>query len=180
MRYFSGYIVVLFFIYTGCSSTEPVQKKTDKQPEPVIKVESSVPAWYQAGVSSSSDSLNVYGYALASAADSSEAVELSTDTALENLRFEIDKWVENARKNLADSAPQTEEYSSGLFIIKLRKTVSALPLNSVEFTRTHDLSEAGIHYSYTRTDISRTDLFSLLETHVDNSQLVNELEKALM
>ena len=175
MRYFLGVVSLLSF-FSACSSTEPVQEVTP-QPEQE-PVETTVPSWYNAGVHSSSDSLSVYGYSLASAADSSEAAELSTKNALEYLRFEIDRTVEEIREDLADSGQEPGTYNSAIFIIHLRNTVSDISLNSAEFTRFHETSDNGIHYSYTRSSLSKSQVFNLLEDQFENSRFTEELNTA--
>lgn len=178
MRYFIGCIsIVLLLAYSGCSSTETVQK-VEQEPTPVSSVPME-PSWYSPGVLSSSDSLALYGYSLASAADSSTAAELSTSTALEYLRFEIDKAIEKVRKELADSSDASGTYSSPSFIIQLRKSISELSLQSATLTHQLRTTDDKIYYSYTRSSIRRDDLFNLLEEVLDDNRFLNQIRLTL-
>lgn len=178
MRYFIGCIsIALLLAYSGCSSTETVQKE-EQEPTPVSSVPME-PSWYSPGVHSSSDSLALFGYSLASAADSSTAAELSTSTALEYLRFEIDKAIEKVRKELADSSDASGTYSSPSFIIQLRKSISELSLQSATLTHLQR-AENDIYYSYTRSSIHREDLFKLLEEVLDDNRFLKQIRLTLL
>lgn len=176
MRYFIG-CAVLLMILAGCSSTEPVQQEETEPAEP-IEEESPIPAWYNAGTHSSSDSLSLHGYALASAMDSSRAVELSTQTAIEHLRFEIDRTAEEIRKELADNSTGGN-YSSPDFIIHLRNTVSNLSLSSVNITFKHESTESGIHYNYAKASLPRTELPDLLGNELGDQAFLEEISSSL-
>lgn len=173
MRYFFGCLALLL-AYSACTSTETVQEPEEIEQE---ATQSMVPSWYSDGVHFSSDSLALHGYSLASAMDSSRAVELSTQNSLKYLRFQIDRTTEQARKNLADSLG-TETYSSPAFIIKLRNTVSQLSLNSATFTQEHLISDEGIHFTYIRSTISRSELYNLLENRIQDDSLLEELRNS--
>lgn len=174
MRYFFGCVALLFAV-AGCSTTEPpLQDEETESPEPVIS-ETTIPSWYSAGIHSSSDSLALNGYALASATDSARAVELSTQTALEFLRFEIDRTAEEARKNLTDVSSMGNNYSSSAFIIHLRNIISDLQLNSATITLHHESNEQGVHYSYAKASIPRTELRAIFENQVSDEPFLDEL-----
>ncbi len=163
-------------IIAGCSSTEPVQQEETEPAEP-IEEESLIPSWYNAGTHSSSDSLSLHGYALASAMDSSRATELSTQTALEYLRFEIDRTAEEIRRELAGSSADGN-YGSSTFIIRLRNSVANLSLNSANITLEHESSESGVHYSYAKASIPRTELPNLLRNELNDSVFLQEIGSA--
>lgn len=174
MRYFIGCVILLITV-AGCSSTEPIQKEEITEPVEPVQQDSPIPSWYNAGVHSSADSLSLHGYALASAMDSLTSAELSKETALEYLRFEIDRTVEDVRKELADSASEEEGYNSPAFIINLRKTVSELPLNSVSVTHEHESTEKGIHYSYAKASLLRTELMNLIENKLNDDVFLEKM-----
>jgi hypothetical protein len=173
MRYFFG-CVALLFVFAGCSSTEPVQQEMEPPDEP-IEEESATPSWYNGGIHSASDSLEIHGFALSSAMDSARAVELSTQTALENLRFEIDRTAEEVRNELVDSHEEGQAYSSPEFIINLRKTVSVLPLNTAMITLQHESSDQGVHYSYAKATIFRTDLPDLIRNGLTDELFIQSI-----
>lgn len=175
MRYFFGCVALLFTI-AGCSTTEPAQQ--EEEPEPVeqpVESETTIPQWYDPGVHSSSDSLSIHGYALASSVDSVRAVELSTQTALEYLRFEIDQTAEDVRENLTGSSSAGDNYSSPEFIIRLRNVISDLPLNSAEITLHHESNEQGVHYSYAKASLLRTELHAIFENQLSDEAFLDRI-----
>lgn len=173
MRYFIGCLVILFAA-SACSSTEPVQQQQESEPSEPIEQESPIPSWYDAGVHSSSDSLSLHGYGLASAMDSTEAAELSTETAIEYLRFQIDRTAEDVRQQLADSN-SSGNYNSPSFIINLRNSVSSLSLDGADITLEHESSDSGVHYFYAKASISRTELPDLLGNEFNDQEFLQEI-----
>lgn len=170
MRYFIVFVALLL-TYSGCSTTETVQQPEPAEPE----TQPMIPSWYSKGVHFSSDSLALYGYSLASAADSSRAVELSTQSSLDYLRIQIDRTAEEIRENLANS-PNGQTYGSPSFLIRLRNTVSELSLGSVSFTRMHKVSDGGVHYSYTRASLPQKNLHNLFENRLEDERFLQQLE----
>lgn len=172
MRYYF-WCVALLFAVAGCSTTEPVQQEDQTESsEPVIS-ETTIPSWYNAGIHSSSDSLALHGYALASATDSAGAVELSTQTALEYLRFEIDRTAEEVRTDLSS---MEDNYSSPAFIIRLRNIISDLQLNSAIITLQHESNDQGVHYSYAKASVPRTELRAIFEDQLSDEAFLKKLE----
>ncbi|MDR9367122.1 MAG: hypothetical protein RI575_17435 [Balneolaceae bacterium] len=174
MRYFIGCAAILLFALAGCSSTETVQQET--QPDEPIEEESLIPTWYDDGIHSSSDSLEFHGYALSSAMDSTKALDLSTQTALENLRFEIDRFAEEVRNKLTDTNGGEGQYSSPEFIIQLRNSVYDLSLESATITSKHELSDKGVHYSYARASLLRTELPELFQQYLDDEAFLEQIK----
>lgn len=175
MRYFIGSVVLLFAV-VGCSTTEPVQQEQEKESvDPAIS-ETTIPSWYDAGVHSSSDSLSLHGYALASAADSARASELSAQTAIEYLRFEIDRTAEKIRKELVETSGGEENYASPAFIIHLRNAISDLSLNASTIDLQHEISDQGVHYSYTKASILRTELSGFLGDELNDDTFLRKIE----
>lgn len=172
MRYFLG-SVILAFLIAGCATTEPAEETGQTEPETVRPL---VPEWYSNTVHSSSDSLSLHGYALASATDSLTAVELSTQKSLDYLRFEIDRTLEEIRRDLAESSDETAQYNAPSFIIELRNVVTNLPLTTAKFSRMHQVSDNGIHYSYSRATLLKLELLGLLENRLDDERMLQELD----
>lgn len=172
MRNFIPFFVLLV-VYTGCSSTQTtVDEISGTGPKTDMHM---APSWYNHGIHSSADSLSLHGYALASAVDSSEAAELSSETALQFLRFEIDSTVEEIRKDLAESSGGSE-YGTPEFIIKLRNIVRDLNLENANISRRHDTSDTGVHYVYTRTSIPRAELYSLFSSQLQDLRFLDQLQ----
>lgn len=172
MRYFIG-CVALLLVYSGCSTTETIPQSEPERIETTSRP--MIPSWYSAGVHFSSDSLALYGYSLASAIDSSRAVELATQSSLDYLRIEIDRTAEEIRKNLADS-PNGDTYGSPSFIVRLRNAVSELSLDSVSFTRMHTISDSGVHYSHTRARLPQKALHNLFEKRLQDDRFLQQME----
>lgn len=175
MRYFIGY-AALFMLAAGCSTTEPVQQEEVPTPSEPPTEKTTIPSWYNAGIHSSSDSLALHGYALASAVDSVTAAELSTQTALRHLRFEIDRTAEEIRKDLTDTPGTEETYNSPAFIIHLRNIISDVPLDEAKIDIEHEISDNKVHYSYTKVSILRTDLLDFFENELDDEAFLQKIE----
>lgn len=178
MRYLLACIALLITIFSGCSTTQTAQEDRVEK-EPVVE-EDAVPDWYRGGVHFSSDSLALYGYSLASATDSLEAVQFSTETALSYLRSQVDRELEEIRENFADSEGDNSIYNSPAFIIRLRNTVSELPLESASLTQEHETSDNGVHYMYTKATLSRKDLNNLLRRNLEDERFLEQINQAFM
>jgi len=173
MRTYLGVVTIVFITFAACTTTEEVQE--DVEPEAPIEKETVVPTWYNPGIHSSSDSLSIQGFAVASAMDSARATELSTQTAMDYLRFEIDRTAEQIRKDL-DNEYSGDTYSSPSFIIGLRNAVNRLSLSTAEVMLEHESNERGVHYSYAKASISRTDLPELLSNVINDENFLNKLK----
>ncbi len=146
-------------------------------PEVAVEVEpeeeSAVPEWYSSDLYASSDSSTVYGFAMASAADSASAASYSRESSIQNLKFEIDRLAEEARRVLADE--HGSPFADTSFIIDLRNAIRDLDVNSAEFTVEHEEADTGVHYIYTKAVLNRTDLISLLQQANKPAALLQKL-----
>lgn len=161
MKYFLVLLPLLIFL-ASCSPTEELIDITTDEPEKEVSL---VPDWYETGVYSAADSLSMYGFSMASSADSTEAVRLSEETAINNLRFEIDKHAEETRRLLADT---NQTYAASSYIITLRNTVRALNLADAELVRQHKQAANGVYTIYTRATLSRNEASSLMDNELDD------------
>ncbi|TVR16106.1 MAG: hypothetical protein EA391_08640 [Balneolaceae bacterium] len=141
--------------------------------EPEEAEESAVPEWYSSDLYASSDSLAVYGFAMASAADSANAAGYSRESSIQNLKFEIDRLAEEARRELADG--DSSPYADTSFIIDLRNSIRDLDISNVEFTVEHEQADNGVHYVYTKAVLSRSELISLLQQAIQAEDLLQKL-----
>jgi hypothetical protein len=146
MKNLSGFLAVII-ILVSCSPSEPLIEET--VPDVAEEIVSPAPAWYQSEVQSSVDSLAFYGYSMASSQDSTYAAALALETAVNNVRFEIDRFAEQVRRILADT-PDASGYETPAFIIKLRNAVREMDLTGVEIDMETDHSDEGIYYIYAR------------------------------
>lgn len=158
------------FLNIACSPTETI---TDTGEADTLAEESAVPDWYSSDVYSSADSLFINGFAMASAADSVQAAGYATQSAEQNLRFEIDRITEDARRKITEEG--NDEYAATAFIIRLRNIIRDLPLASADFTYEHEATTDGVHYIYSRATLHRSDLIALLETELTDAQFLEKI-----
>ena len=155
----------------GCSPSEPLTE----EPEEIMEEEvTAAPGWFDERVHSSADTAAVYGYAMASASDSASAAELSVETALENLRFEIDRRADRVRSDLAENNGN-EAYSSPTFIIQLRNAVQEINVDDAELRFGHEETETGVHIVYTRAALQRNQVYSLFTDLIADNQFIEQL-----
>jgi hypothetical protein len=176
MKYFYG-VLILIFLLSACSPSETLREETSPPPEPEPEPEEEVgaaPEWYEEQVFSSSDSLSFYGYSMASATDSSDAAELSAESALQNLRFEIDRHAEDTRVYLSEENGE-DEYSETSFILQLRNAVREMDLEANELEHEYEQSDEGVYYVYTRAIFAREDLSNAFEPHISDSRYLEAL-----
>lgn len=170
MRYFFGLIFCAFFI-TSCASSGSVTE--EESPEDV----SSVPEWYNRQVSSSSDSTSFYGFAHAAALDGDEAEMLAKETAANNLRFEIDRFVESIRNELIESS-DAQEFESSSFILSLRNAVQQLDFTQVEFEVEEVIEEDEVRQAYVEASISREEVIEQVSNLISNPAFSTVLNEA--
>ncbi len=168
MRLFSV-IIISVCIISACATPETL---SEADPAETVE-ESAVPQWFSNDVYSHSDSVAVYGFAMASAADSAHAATYSKESSVQNLKFEIDRLAEDARRELA--AVSESPYSDTAFIINLRTVIRDLSLEGADFTVEHEVSESGIHYIYSKAVVSRENIITLLQHNLHDEALLQKL-----
>ncbi len=157
-------------ILAACSTPETaVITEPDSAPVEI----SNIPDWYSNDHFAASDSAAVFGFAMASAADSVRAVEYARQSAVQNLKFEIDRLTEVARLELAESS--SSPYSDTAYIINLRNVIRDLQTESADYTFVHDTADSGIHYVFAKAVMSRVGLIELLESELSDQALLGKL-----
>lgn len=153
-------------IFAACSTPEVL---SDEQ----VEAESGVnyPKWYNANRVSSSDSTHFSGYSMATAVDSAEAILLGNESAIVNLRYEIDKFTEKVREGLA-----VEPYNTPQFIINLRNTVQQLPLTDSKFEREFAMRDDEVTQIYTRATLQRTEIIDHLSELLSDEAYIRALQ----
>lgn len=164
MKYIFGLASILI-ILAGCSPSEPLAE------EEVEEEITAAPAWYDDNVYSTTDSLAFHGYSMASALDSVQAAELSVQTAIENLKFEIDHYSDRIRSSLTE---ENDDYDSSEFIIKLRNSVQSLNLSDAELTYSHEESVEGVHYVFTRATLTREEAHQKLSEKITDQSFLEQ------
>lgn len=166
MKYFIGLILILSMI-SACATTEPALNDEIDDTIETERIEEKRPDWYDHTIASASDTTAFHGYSHATATEHADAVRISENMAIANLRFEIDKFAEQVRRELEEDSA-SDRYSSGRFIITLRNSVQELSLDDAELTtEVHD--QNGGVYAFTRASLFRDDVISKLSGLIDDS-----------
>lgn len=169
MKYLTGIILSVVMI-TACSTPQVLSD------EPV-EIESgvSIPDWYHVNRVSSSDSTHFNGYSMATAFDSSEAIQLGLESAVANLRFEIDKFAEEVRTAITEGESNST-HNSPQFIIKLRNTVQELPLADSVLDREFAMRDDEVTQIYTRATLNRSEVIDRLSMILSDETYIRALE----
>jgi len=165
---------ILPLLFWGCSSVEQATEQESEDEEPA-EVDSAVPGWYDPLEISASDSMYVHGFALATDVDSSEAVALAENTALNNLRYEIDHIAERARAMLAEDE-NLSAYSEASFIIDLRNLVRDLPLTDADMDFVTDRSDNNSYHVYAKASLPKNTLWNIFSGRLNDSDFLNAME----
>lgn len=155
---------------SACSTPEPVSDER-------VEAEETHPAgWFRPGVPSSSDSLSITGYSHSAAAAREQALQAGKETALSNLRYEIDRLAEQARVSLAEINGATP-YSEAGFILTLRNRVAELDLSKADLEQIEERRSDGVTEVYTRVTADRARLLGRLASEFPDSRFPEMLLK---
>jgi hypothetical protein len=166
MKYFVGLILILSMI-SACATSKPALNDEIDDTIEKERIAEKGPGWYDHSIASASDSTAFHGYSHATASARSDAVRISENMAIVNLRFGIDKFAEQVRRGLEEDSA-ADHYSSGRFIITLRNSVQELSLDDAELTtEVHD--QNGGVYAFTRASLFRDVVISKLSGLIDDS-----------
>lgn len=168
MKYFTGTVLCVVMI-AACSTPEVM---IDEPAE--IESEVSLPDWYKSNRVSSSDSTHFNGYSMATAVDSVEAINLGLESAITNLRYEIDRFTEEVREELVNGQ-SSEQHNTPQFIIKLRNTVQELSLADSIFEREFGMSDDDVTQVYTRATLNRTEVIDRLSELLSDESYIRAL-----
>ncbi len=163
--------LLLIGFIISCSPTDTLTEDTETG---TTTADDVAPSWYNSSVTSQADSAAFTGYALAIAADSSEAHQLSMELATENLKFSIDKFAEEVRKSLADEG--MSDYESSGFIINLRNSVRNIEFSNPDETVEH-VQENNTHKIYSRVSYSREDAVNRLRSSINNDTFIEAMSR---
>jgi hypothetical protein len=170
---FSG---MLLFSIASCSTTE---RTASGEPDPGTGAteEAGKPAWFNASVSSESDSTAFTGYAMAVAANRNEAQSLSEESALMNLKFEIDRFAEKVRRELAEGSSGSA-FGSPSFIRDLRNAVLSISTDGAD-SETEIFQNGNVNRSFTRVSLSNTVIANRLSQMINNSEFNSAFRQRL-
>lgn len=164
-----------FLLFIAATFTYCTTMESGTGEPPAGERDGSAPEWFNNKIDSASDSTSFYGFSLASASDSSDAVDLSTQMALNNLRFEIDRFAETVREQTEETTG-SDKYTAGSFVLNLRNTVQNMDLTGASVTHEHANEEEGVHHHFSRAEFSREDVINLLSNAVNDNAFRNELQ----
>jgi hypothetical protein len=169
MKFFFA-LLFLVSMLAGCASVEPATQPEEEQT--TEENEAIAPGWFNPLETSRSDSTTIYGFALASAPDSAEAVLLAENTAQNNLRYEIDYLAENTREKLVEDS-KGSVYEQASFIIDLRNTVRDLSLSDATMEIESRKSENGVYHVYAKASLPKNILWSIFSEQFNDSDFLN-------
>lgn len=172
MKYFLGLLTILF-ILSGCSPSEPLTEELIDEAEEEL---TAAPGWYDDSVYSATDSLAFHGYSMASALDSARSAELAEQTAIENLKFEVDRHADRTRNYLAED---NANYNNSEFIINLRNAVQAMNFGDAELNHAHEETEEGVHYIFTRATLTREEAQQRLSENITDQSFLEQFNADL-
>lgn len=162
---------ILFIFFTlSCAPTKTISD-TDSEAEVVAE---TTPEWFDSRIESSLESGQFTGYSHAIASNRSDAERLAKQTAIVNLKFEIDSYTEEVRSDLVENQNESR-YNSSRFIINLRNAVQNIDLEGIE-VETEFYEESGIINSYSRLVISLDDAIDLLAGSINDINFVNAMQ----
>ena len=166
-------LAAIMLLFTYCSPTETI---TEPEPPEVDVEESVIPDWFDSRITSREDSIAFYGYSHASAADSSEAVELSEKMARENLRFQIDKFSENKRISIVESGSE-DPYRTPGFIIQLRNSIQEIDLSNTDIVLETYREENGIFHAFTEMKAEKEYIIAEISTLLNDQIFTDKLSE---
>lgn len=165
-------LTLLAITLIHCGSSGTVTEDSGSQ-----EAGAQIPEWFNRQVSSSSDSTSFNGFAHAVAANWMEAEELSKQAAVQNLRFEIDRFAENKRAELTESS-DAQAYGSVSFIFSLRNAVQQLDLSSAELESVEIREGNEVREVFTRASLSRETVIEQLSDLLGNRDFLTFLSES--
>ncbi|WP_069130838.1 hypothetical protein [Rhodohalobacter halophilus] len=163
-------LVISAVLLTNCSTTENATQQSDSVPDapPVEEADRFHPEWYNGAVKSESDSLHFVGYAHAVDDTEAKAMELAKNSAKANLIFEVDRFAENVRVNLAEQQGQSS-YAAPQYIVNLRNAVQNLDLSEADIQ--HEVkTKEGLQHVFIQMKISRNNISEQLSDYISESE----------
>lgn len=164
MRFITG--IIFCVLMTAACSTPAVLSEESL----VIEPKKSFPEWYNADRASSSDSIHFNGYSMATAMNSEEAISLGINSAISNLRYEIDKFTEERRETLVG-----EQHNTSQFIIKLRNSVQQLQLTDATIEREFAMRDDDVTQVYTRVSVNRSEIIERISELLSDEEFIRAL-----
>lgn len=175
------WLTLVLFISYGCAASEEISEETQpthtEMPDPIEEPVSPAPGWYHSGISSSADSLSLYGFAHTVSAGLEDAKDQARATAEKNLRFEVDRQLEQARTDL--EAEGYEMAGDPAFIIQLRNFAANIPLGQpLDIEIEHISNDGNLNEIYARYVLTRSELYAELEKQLTDQKLLEKIKSS--
>ena len=165
---------ILLLTLASCATTNQ-PGEGEESPATEAAEAPNQPSWYNALTASASDSTSFTGFAHAVSADRQEAQTLSEATAVKNLRFEIDRFAEEVRRQLVkDDA--NREFEQPAFIRELRNAVDSMPVDGAP-SELEYFSDGSVVHAYTRIRISPQNVIDSLSARLNNRAFIASLRQ---
>jgi len=168
---------ILLLTLVSCATTDQAGKG-ESGPSAGGMGEPNQPSWYNPLTTSLSDSTSFTGFAHAVSADRQEAQALSEETAVKNLRFEIDRFAEEIRRELT-AGGANESLASASFIRNLRNAVQSMPVTGSQ-TETELFEQDPVIHAYTRIRISPQSVVDGLSSRLYNRDFIAALRQRMI
>ena len=166
-------IISAGFLLTNCAPTETTTAEQDIEVEEEPAEERFAPDWYEKEIDSATDSLTFSAFSYSIAEGDERAREQSRRTALSNLRFEIDRFVESVRADLEDEHG-SDPFSTQQLIMNVRNAVQNLDLSDTDLEQ-EVKEENGLSHVFIKAQISREDVLERLAGSITNPILSESL-----
>ena len=164
---------ILLLTLASCATSN--QAGDGEPPAREMEEEPGKPSWSSALTPSASDSASFTGFAHAVSADREEARTLSEETAVKNLRFEIDRFAEEVRQELSGDGAGGS-YGSTEFIRNLRNAVESMPVEG-DRKETEFFEEDPVIHAFTRISISTQSVVEELSARLNNPGFIAALRQ---
>lgn len=172
MKYFFV-LVISAILFTHCASTETVSNNEESSESIEEPEKQFAPEWFDPNVESKSDSLSFSGYSHSVADNEDRAREQAERIAISNLRFEIDRYTENVRRELEEEEG-TNPFGTPEFIMNLRNAIQELSLSDVNFN-SEVKEKDGIPHFFIHAELSRSAVVDKLSAEMSNTSFIEAL-----
>lgn len=167
---------IILLHLASCASTQQTGNG-DSGTDTADVAEPNQPGWYNGLIPSESDSTSFTGFAHAVSMDRADAESLAEETAMNNLRFEIDKFAESIRRELNEGGSGTS-FGSASFIRDVRNAVGSMSLEGAS-SETEFFEVDSVIHAYTRVNLPRNTVLERLTSRISNNDFSGALRQRM-
>lgn len=164
-------------LLVSCATTESAEDTeiAEDATTETERIEDAAPEWFDASVTTTRDSVAFYGFSHSVASTESEALDMAEEMAQSNLRFGVDRFTEDVRREL-ENQEGSEPYATSRFIIDLRNAVQDLDFPGAE-TETEVFDKNGSVDVFVRLIVSHEEVIERLSQSIGNEQFISEMRR---